>query len=177
MGVAMGIRLTLIPFALGLIVLAGSWSTAARDAGRAAAIPDGIWEIRYPCDKAMGVYAERCAQGNRDDFKLSIAHIGHKICGSYEITAQMGNHVDDGDLEDWTFISADKKSFRISFRVTGNTGQAVATIKGDKLVWRLLNKQPKDEGEALTWSFSPPDFSILTRQKHDRVGQTTSCRM
>lgn len=110
------------------------------------------------------MYADRCAAGERDIFTLSVVQSGDRFCGSYEATTQMGNHVDDGDLNDWTFTPTSNRAFRVHFHMYGTVGDAVLRVYGNKLSWTTLAKQKHDEGHSLTWSFSPPDAAILIRQ-------------
>ena len=87
----------------------------------------------------------------------------------------MGSHVDDGDLKDWTFTPDGRSSFRVNFHLSGTTGQAMVTVRNTKLLWKMINKQPKDEGEPLTSSFSPPETAVLTRQRPDQVRHPPAC--
>jgi hypothetical protein len=126
---------------------------------------NGTWKFVYSCEAATGIYADRCAEGLRDNFTLSIARNGTKVCGWYEITAQMGNHVDDGFLNDWAVTPASGQSFHVRYHLSGTSGEAVIHLSGNQLHWKNLSEHPT--GENLPWSFSAPDEAILVRQPLD----------
>src|SRR5580698_5249186 len=130
-----------------LVILA--WAVVAGPACMAAASTDGAlngtWEFEYSCAGATGVYADRCAAGDRDDFTLSIAQSGNRFCGGYEATAQLGNHVDDGDLKDWTFTPTSDQTFHVHFHLSGTVGEAEIRLSGDKLHWSTLTEQQNAE--------------------------------
>ena len=125
---------------------------------------DGTWKFEYSCGAATGMYAGRCSAGERDSFSLSIVQRGHRFCGSYEATAQMNNHVDDGYLNDWKFARTADRAFRVHFHLSGTVGEAAVQVDGDKLHWKTLTEQAHREGQPLTWSFSPPKTATLVRQ-------------
>ncbi len=111
------------------------------------------------------MYADECAAGNRDDFRLSFGKSGNKLCGSYELTAQLGNHVDDGDLTDWVIDKNSDGTYQFHFHVSGTVGEAHIHISGDKLYWNTLSKHAHAEDEPISWNFEPPDSAVLIRDK------------
>ena len=153
--------------AFGLLAASATVSPTLAASGHPATSLNGAWRFEYSCARATGLYAERCASGDRDNFKLSLAQGDHGVCGSYEVTAQLGNHVDDGDLNDWTFTPTADQAWNVHFHMSGTTGEAVLRVDGKKLLWKTLSKQDHDEGQPLTWSFSPPDSATLIRQATD----------
>jgi hypothetical protein len=102
-------------------------------------------------------------------FTLSIAQGGARmggarICGAYEVAAQPGGPVDDGDLAAWRFEPGPSHSWRVHFRLSGGAGgEAVIRLDGDRMDWTLLAGSPPAAPPALR----PPDRATLTRQPAD----------
>lgn len=162
-------------FGIGLMMASAAVNLALASPARQSVPLNGTWRFEYSCAHATGLYAERCASGERDDFTLSLAASDEKICGWYELTAQLGNHVDDGDLNDWKFTPTTDRAWQVHFHTSGTVGEAVVRIKGKKLLWKLLTQEDHDEGQPLNWSFSPPDNAVLTRQKPGQPRDARSC--
>jgi hypothetical protein len=120
---------------------------------------DGQWKVVWSCDGVTGVYAERCANGERDFFWLELRTAGPSICGFHIATGQMGSKVDEGDLLDGapTIVgSLNGNAAQVSFRaVRGATGVASIRVTGEKLEWKIL-KQSED-----SWF---PKNAVLTKQ-------------
>ncbi|RZA16819.1 MAG: DUF1311 domain-containing protein, partial [Proteobacteria bacterium] len=55
----------------------------------------GIWEKAFYCEQLSGIYEERCKQGERDKFQLSIVVEGSHVCALHVVWANMGNRVDE----------------------------------------------------------------------------------
>ena len=106
---------------------------------------DGTWKFEYACEGAAGVYGDRCAAGDRDDFTVSIFHSGRKFCGWYQISAELGNHVDAGDLTDWSFNPTSDHATRVHFHRSGTVGEAVIRLAGNEMRWRVLNQRGNEE--------------------------------
>jgi hypothetical protein len=139
----------------------------------AASSLDGVWLYNYSCAGATGSYTERCAAGERDDFELSIATKGARLCGSYELTAQLGNHVDGGDLDDWSYSKAGGTSaYVLHFSVSGSKGEAIVRVRGDRLYWRVTHQTTQ---ETDNWNFSPPDRAVLTRNPAEEARDPPIC--
>lgn len=106
----------------------------------------GFWEKTFTCDGLSGIYAERCKQGARDRFQLSIVVLGGRICALHAVSANMGNRVDE--VEDrqpsMTGTTAGNDA-TVHFRSTwGGTGTAVLHIEGKALHWKATpgNQEP-----------------------------------
>jgi hypothetical protein len=100
---------------------------------------------------------------------ISIAHSGQKVCGWYVTSVQFGNHVDEGDLTNWTFVPVGQETYHVHFSLTGTSGKAIARVQGKRLTWRVirvLREQPVDD--PASWSFSPPNSATLIRQNADQ---------
>lgn len=125
---------------------------------------EGVWKYIFSCAGATGIYHDRCADGERDYFSLAVSRFGTKFCGSFQETAQLGNHVDDGDLNDWNIIPMGNDDYRIHFHLTGTVGEALVHVDGDKLYWRKVSERQHDEGQPSAWTMSPPGSIIMLRQ-------------
>jgi hypothetical protein len=138
---------------------------------------DGTWKFEYSCAGSTGPYADRCAAGERDDFMISIAHSGQKVCGWYITTAQLGNHVDEGDLTNWTFVTIGQETYHVHFSLTGTSGEAIARVQGMRLTWRVIRVIKEPPVDEPTWrSFSPPNSATLIRQNADQVRHPAACK-
>ena len=149
---------------LGLASVVASPFVASANSITDVAYLDGAWKFNYPCAGATGVYADRCAADERDDFNISIAHKNGKVCGAYETTAQIGNHVDDGWIDDWKFEKVRSGTYRVHFHLEGTVGVALIHVVGNKMAWKLITQRPSGESGPFSWSFSPPDSAILVRE-------------
>ena len=85
----------------------------------------------------------------------------------------MGNHVDDGELNDWTFTPTARHAFRVHFHLSGTVGEAAVQVDGDELHWKVLTEHAHDEGAPLTWSFSPPETATLVRHASGKAPACT----
>jgi len=127
---------------------------------------DGEWEIVYPCEGATEPYLERCQQGVRDVFNLSLIQQGRLVCGYHLVTGHLGNRVDEGDLGppgpsvNGT-VSGNVAVLNYRSARTGETGQATLTRTGDTVVWHVSRPLPDDN-----WF---PDDAVL-RMKNPKGG-------
>jgi hypothetical protein len=112
--------------------------------------------------------------GQRDDFELDLKTDGPRVCGFYELTAQIDNHVDDGGLDDWLFTPTTARSvYRVHFYFSGSTGDAVIRVKGRKLYWKVVDEDRATDWES--WLFTPPNTAVLTRLPPAQVRQPPHC--
>lgn len=139
----------------------------ARSAG--ASPLAGIWKKEYACDQATGPFEERCRQGQRDKFQLSIIVHGDRICALHVVWANMGNRVDE--VEDRQPSMTGKVNGNVAtvgFRSTWDgTGTATMRVEGNTLHWKVT---AKDEGES--WI---PDDAVLQRVPADRYDRMPDC--
>lgn len=117
----------------------------------------GIWEKEYSCDQLSGVYEERCKQGERDKFQLSIVVNGGRVCALHVVWANAGNRIDEvEDVQPSMTGTTDGKVATVRFRSTwGGTGTAILSAHGNVLHWKV---NAKDNGES--WI---PDEAVLQR--------------
>jgi uncharacterized protein len=117
----------------------------------------GIWEKEFSCDQLSGIYEERCKQGERDKFQLSIVVEGDHVCALHVVWASMGNRVDEvEDLQPSMTGKTDGNIATVRFSSTwGGTGTATLRVQGNSLHWRV---SVKDKGES--WI---PDEAVLHR--------------
>jgi uncharacterized protein len=117
----------------------------------------GIWKKEFSCDQLAGVYEERCRQGERDKFQLSIVVDGGHVCALHVVWANMGNRIDEvEDRQPSMTGKADGKVATVRFRSTwGGTGTAILRVQGNALHWKV---SVKDKGES--WI---PDEAVLQR--------------
>jgi uncharacterized protein len=117
----------------------------------------GVWKKEYSCDQLSGIYAERCKQGKRDKFQLSIVVEGNNICALHVIWANMGNRVDEvEDLQPSMTGKTNGNTATVRFSSTwGGTGTATLRVQGSELHWKVSGK---NEGES--WI---PDEAVLVR--------------
>lgn len=117
----------------------------------------GIWKKEYSCDQLRGIYAERCKQGERDKFQLSIVVEDDNICALHVVWARMGNRVDEvEDLQPSMTGKTNGNTATVRFNSTrGGTGIATLRVQGSELRWKVSGK---DEGES--WI---PDEAVLVR--------------
>jgi uncharacterized protein len=117
----------------------------------------GIWIKESSCDQLSGLYAERCKQGERDKFQLSIVVDGGHVCALHVVWANMGNRIDEvEDLQPSMTGKSDGKVATVRFGSTwGGTGTAILRAEGNSLHWKV---SAKDKGES--WI---PDEAVLQR--------------
>jgi len=117
----------------------------------------GIWDKEFSCDQLSGIYEERCKQGERDKFQLSIVVEGNHVCALHVVWANMGNRVDEvEDLQPSMTGKTDGKTATVRFSSTwGGTGTATLRVQGNSLHWKVSGK---DNGES--WI---PDEAVLQR--------------
>jgi hypothetical protein len=157
-------------YSLAVLILAAAATSSAQPGkpeANVAAI-DGEWRFEYSCIGATGMYADRCSAGERDDFTISVEHAAGKLRGSYELTAQLGNHVDDGDISNWSFVAAGPHTYRVHFQVSGATGDAIIKVRGNKLLWRTIAEHRENE-QVLQWLFSPPQYRSSSTPEAQKV--------
>lgn len=107
----------------------------------------GIWIKESSCDQLSGFYVERCKQGERDKFQLSIAVDGGHVCALHVVWANMGNRIDEvEDVQPSMTGKTDGKVATVRFRSTwGGTGTATLRAEGNSLHWKI---SAKDKGES-----------------------------
>lgn len=117
----------------------------------------GIWKKEFSCDQLSGIYEERCKQGERDKFQLSIVVNGGRVCALHVVWANMGNRIDEvEDVQPSMTGNTDGKVATVRFNSTwGGTGTAVLSAQGNLLHWKV---DAKDSGES--WI---PDEAVLQR--------------
>ena len=120
----------------------------------------GDWEVVYDCSSATGLFAERCAQGERNSFALHLVVQGKKICGLHASVAQMGNRVDElngvePSIEGTVRTDGARVKFQSSF---GGTGIATLKSSGKGLTWEILSQ---DEGT----NWLPPKATLLPAKR------------
>lgn len=117
----------------------------------------GIWKKEFSCDQLSGIYEERCKQGERDKFQLSIVVEGNGVCALHIVWANMGNRVDEvEDLQPSMAGKTDGNTATVRFTSTwGGTGTATLRVQGNSLHWNVTGK---DKGES-----GIPDEAVLLR--------------
>lgn len=120
---------------------------------------EGEWEIKYSCEGATEPYIERCRQGVRDVFNLSLIQQGQRVCGYHLVTGHLGNRVDEGDLGPpgpsvTGFASGNVATLNYRSARTEEMGQARLTRTGDTIIWHVLRPLHDDN-----WF---PDDAVLT---------------
>jgi uncharacterized protein len=117
----------------------------------------GIWRKDFSCDRLSGIYEERCKQGERDKFQLSIVVEGRRVCALHVVWANMGNRVDEvEDVQPSMTGKADGNMATVRFSSKwGGTGTATLRVEDDSLHWKVTGK---DKGES--WI---PDEAVLQR--------------
>jgi uncharacterized protein len=117
----------------------------------------GIWKKEFSCAQLSGVYEQRCKQGERDKFQLSIVVESGHVCALHVVWANMGNRVDEvEDLQPSMTGKANGNTATVRFSSTwGGTGTATLRVQGNELHWKVSEK---DEGES--WI---PDEAVLER--------------
>ena len=131
-------------------------SGAASVAGIASPFT-GEWRIDYPCDQATGLYAERCAAGDRDFLQFELSVQGDRLCGTDVATAQLGNHADDGGeiVGTWHGNVA-----HVSWVILGAHGVGTMTVHDGMLVFQ---RGPWKADDGAQWSFPPAETTMLKR--------------
>jgi hypothetical protein len=89
------------------------------------------------------------------------------------MTFQMGNHDDAGYLSDWTFTLMPDQVFRVHYHLQGTVGDAVISVAGDELRWKVLNARP--DGEDVIWTAVAPKTATLIKQSPDKVRHPPHC--
>lgn len=117
----------------------------------------GIWKKEFSCDQLRGIYEDRCKQGERDKFQLSIMVEGHRICALHVVWANMGNRVDEVEDEQPSMTGkTDGNMATVRFSSKwGGTGTATLHVEDHSLHWKVTGK---DKGES--WI---PDEAVLQR--------------
>jgi uncharacterized protein len=117
----------------------------------------GIWIKESSCDQLSGLYEERCKQGERDKFQLSIVVDGAHVCALHVVWANTGNRVDEVEnLQPSMTGKTDGNTATVRFSSTwGGTGTAILRAQGNSLHWKV---SVKDKGES--WI---PDEAVLQR--------------
>lgn len=133
-----------------LPALVGTLFATAPVWGQNAPAPfDGEWAFTYSCETATGAYADRCKQGSRDEFRLSLLQQGRRVCGYHLATGQLGNRVDEGDLAGpgpSVIGTATGNVVTLTFKSarTGEMGQATLIRDGDTIVWHVTQPLRED---------------------------------
>jgi len=130
----------------------------------------GIWKKEFSCDQVSGIYEERCKQGERDKFQLSIVVKGDHVCALHVVWANMGNRVDEiEDVQPSMTGKADSNTATVRFSSTwGGTGTATLRVEGGSLHWKVTGK---DNGES--WI---PDEAVLQRIPAVAYDRMPECR-
>jgi hypothetical protein len=157
---------------LAILICAAAPDTTLADASTGSRL-DGTWKFEYSCEGATGIYADRCAAGERDYFTLAIVKDGGRYCGWYDMTFQMGNHDDAGDLSDWTFTPMPDQAFYVHYHLYGTVGEASIRVAGNELRWNLLDRKP--DGEDVLWTSVAPQIATLIKQSPDKVRHAPHC--
>lgn len=126
----------------------------------------GIWKKEFSCDQLSGIYEERCKQGERDKFQLSIVVEGKRVCALHVVWANMGNRVDEvEDLQPSMTGKTHGNTATVRFSSTwGGTGTATLRVQGNSLHWKVTGKNKGESGI--------PDEAVLQRipaVAYDRV--------
>jgi hypothetical protein len=126
---------------------------------------DGQWLFRYPCDRLTGMYADRCKAGEGDFFQLFLRKSGNEVCGSYALTTQGQNHVDEGEVKDWTFVETKSTAaYHVRFLFDGDSGEATIRVDDAGLHWDVIKETKIVQTNSMIVSPSPPKHAILTKQ-------------
>ncbi|MHC6050360.1 hypothetical protein ACYT84_01085 [Ralstonia solanacearum] len=133
---------------------------------------DGEWAVTHSCEGATGPYAERCAQGMRDVFHLSLLQQGRHVCGYHLATGHLGNRIDEGDLAGpgpSVMGTATGNVVTLTFKSarTGELGQATLIKDGDTIVWHVTQPLREDN-----WF---PDDAVLKKQSAAPGHPAMSC--
>ena len=121
---------------------------------------DGEWKVIFDCTGATGIYAEKCARGNRDIFYLSLKSSEENICGSHLATAHLNNRVDSGEQAAGnkpTIIGSYKGNLAtVKYQsALGGGGLAEMKIENSQLHWKVI-----EEDTGRSWF---PDEAILKK--------------
>lgn len=129
----------------------------------------GVWIKEFSCDQTTGMYEERCKQGERDKFQLSIVVEGQRVCALHVVWANMGNRVDEvEDVRPSMAGKANSNTGMVHFRSTwGGTGTATLRVEGDSLHWKVTRT---DDGES--WI---PDEAVLHRMPAGAYDRLPEC--
>ena len=112
-------------------------------------------------------------RGNETILTSQLSRDGDRYCGGYDTTVQMGNHVDDGDLSDWTFTPMPHQAFHVHYHLQGTVGNAVLQSVGNELRWKDLGNQR--DGKDVDWIFRAPKSATLIKQLPDKVRSPPHC--
>lgn len=117
----------------------------------------GVWKKEFSCDGLSGIYEERCRQGQRDKFQLSIVVDGERVCGLHVVWARMGSRIDEVEGEEPSMTGVARgNAATVRFRSTWDgSGTASLRADGDTLVWKVSTK-----GAGESWI---PDEAVLQR--------------
>lgn len=131
----------------------------------------GDWQVVWSCKGAIGSFADRCAEGDRDYFKLSLVVRDNHICGLHTATAHLGNRVDEGDLLDGKPTIEGVTSgltANVNFRSAwGATGVAKIDLAAGKLHWHVITQSEGD-------SWIPKD-AVLIKQSESGSDAKNVC--
>lgn len=120
----------------------------------------GDWQVVWSCRDAVGAFADRCAEGDRDYFRLSLVIRDNQVCGLHIATAQLGNRVDEGALLDGKPTLeglARGHTANVNFRSAwGATGVARIALADGKLHWRVVT-----QSDGTSWI---PKDALLVKQ-------------
>jgi hypothetical protein len=112
-------------------------------------------------------------RGERDYFTLSIVKDEGRYCGWYDMTFQIGNHDDAGDLSEWSFTPLSDHTFRVHYHLQGTIGDAMIQVAGNELRWKDLGSQRA--GEDVLWTSVAPQIATLIKQSPDKVRSPPHC--
>lgn len=117
---------------------------------------NGRWRIDYSCKQATGLYADRCAAGDRDHLEVNLAVQGQKLCGTGSATAQLENREGDAAIVG-TFRG---ERAQVKWDILGAHGHGEFELRGKSMVFRTGVATPDDNSG---WSFPPPPVILLTK--------------
>lgn len=102
----------------------------------------GTWQITWPCDNSTVLFEQRCSEGIRDSFTLTILVKDFTLCALHAATAKMGDRVDKSTGSEPSIIGKFVGAVaRINFTSAWEAkGTASLVLEGKNLKWKLLSQ-------------------------------------
>lgn len=102
----------------------------------------GTWQITWPCDKSTFLLEQRCSEGIRDSFTLTILVKDSTLCALHAAIAKMGDRVDKSTGPEPSITgqfvgTAAKINFTSAWEARGT---ASLVLEGKNLKWKLLSQ-------------------------------------